>query len=224
MSAILDALRAVADPASVTEKARYHKTELPVIGATNPEIDAAVRAWQTDQSIAARLAEAEALWHSGIFEARIAAGKLLTKARFKTHEGEIWERLASWVPEFDCWAVADHTSSALGRRIMADLSRMDAVEAWTRADRLWTKRAALIATLPLAKLPHPKPAEAEARQRVLGWAAGYAEDHRWFIQKAIGWWLRDLSKHAPDETRAFVAEHGARMKAFARREALRKLA
>ena len=48
-------------------------------------------------------------------------------------------------------------------------------------------------------------------------------DHRWFIQKAIGWWLRDLSKHDPERTRAFVATHGEAMKPFAVKEALRLL-
>ena len=58
---------------------------------------------------------------------------------------------------------------------------------------------------------------------MLGWAAGYATDRDWFIQKAIGWWLRELSKHDPDRTRAFIEAYGARMKTFARKEAMRHL-
>ena len=33
---------------------------------------------------------------------------------------------------------------------------------------------------------------------MLGWASRYADDREWFIQKAIGWWLRTLSKHNPN--------------------------
>ncbi|MEJ2001402.1 MAG: DNA alkylation repair protein, partial [Maritimibacter sp.] len=58
-----------------------------------------------------------------------------------------------------------------------------------------------------------------ARDRILGWAASYVDDPEWFIQKAVGWWLRDLSKHDPDRTRAFLDSYGERMKPFARREA-----
>jgi 3-methyladenine DNA glycosylase AlkD len=58
---------------------------------------------------------------------------------------------------------------------------------------------------------------------VLGWAAGYADDRDWFIQKAIAWWLRDLSRHDADRSRAFLADHGARLKPFARKEAARHL-
>ena len=85
------------------------------------------------------------------------------------------------------------------------------------------RRAALVTTLPLTKLTHPKPAELAARERVLGWAAALADDPEWFIQKAIGWWLRDLSKHDPQRVRDWLGAHGARLKPFARREAGRRL-
>ena len=82
------------------------------------------------------------------------------------------------------------------------------------------RRAALVATLPWTKLTHPTPAETAARERILGWAAACVPDRDWFIQKAIGWWLRSLSAHDPDRVRAFLAGPGQGLKAFARREAL----
>ena len=102
---------------------------------------------------------------------------------------------------------------------MADLSRLDTVERWTQSPLMWQRRAALVITLPLTKLNFPKPDEVAARERVLGWAASYVPDRDWFIQKAIGWWLRDLSKHDAARTAQFLDEHGAGMKAFARKEA-----
>lgn len=88
---------------------------------------------------------------------------------------------------------------------------------------MWTKRAALVFTLPWAKQNNPKPAEIEARIRILGWAASYAEDEDWFIQKAIGWWVRDLSKHDEPRAREFVIEHGPKMKNFSRKIAAKYL-
>ena len=54
---------------------------------------------------------------------------------------------------------------------------------------------------------------------MLDWAQRLCGDREWFIQKAIGWWLRELSKRDPDQVRRFLVEHGAGMKGFARREA-----
>ena len=62
------------------------------------------------------------------------------------------------------------------------------------------------------------------RDRVLGWAAGMADDREWFIQKAVAWWLRDLSKHDATRARAWLAAHGPGLRAFARKEAARHLA
>ena len=43
------------------------------------------------------------------------------------------------------------------------------------------------------------------------------------VLKAVAWWLRDLSKHDAEPVRKFLAEHGAAMKAFARKEAAQYL-
>ena len=78
-------------------------------------------------------------------------------------------------------------------------------------------------TLPWTKQNNPKAEEEAARDRILGWAAGYVTDPEWFIQKAVAWWLRDLSKHDAPRVVAFLKAHGDQMKPFARKEAGRKL-
>lgn len=218
----LAALRAASDPAKAPEMAAYHKAERVYLGTPNPAINDLTRDWRAALTLEQRIALAEALWQTDIHEARIAAAKLLTQARIRPDEA-VWALIAGWVPQFDGWAVADHACSAGARRVMADLTRMDRVEEWTVSPDLWTRRAALVMTLPLAKLSFPKPAEREARERVLGWAAGYVPDRDWFIQKAVAWWLRDLSKHDTARVRAFLDVHGAGMKGFARKEAGRFL-
>ncbi|WP_417587513.1 DNA alkylation repair protein [Pararhodobacter oceanensis] len=221
--AALEALAALGDPARAGEMARYHKIDRSYLGLGNPQVDALVRDWRAACSVEGRVALAAGLWESNIHEAMIAASKLLTQARIRPDDTPAWELIASWVDGFEGWAVADHACSAGGRRLVADPARLDTVEGWTTHPNMWARRAALVMTLPWARLNHPKPHETEARLRILGWAEGYAEDHDWFIQKSIGWWLRELSKHAPELTRDWIAEHGARLKPFAAREALRKI-
>ena len=218
----LDQLRAHADQPRADQKAAYHKQKREVLGLSNPEINDLTKAWRQALSLEERVELADALWTSDIFEARIAAGKLLTQARIKD-DGAVWDLLQSWLPEFDSWAIADHAASAASKRIQADPSRLDEVEAWTQSDHMWTRRAALVATLPWAKMSNPKPEDTAARDRILGWAAGYVPDRNWIIQKSIAWWLRDHSKHDEDAVRAFLEKHGASMKPFARKEAAKYL-
>ena len=101
--------------------------------------------------------------------------------------------------------------------------RLDDVEPWTQSGHMWTRRAALVITLPWTKQRDPKPAEAQARERILGWAAGYVHDHNWFIQKSIAWWLRELSKRDTARVQRFIDDYGDLMKPFAVREATRQM-
>ncbi len=212
------ALRAEADPARAADMAAYHKTTREVLGVPVPRVTELADGWRAATSLDDRIALARALWAADIHESRIAAAKLFVQARIRPDEG-VWQLITGWLPDFDGWAIADHVAQAGQRRLLADPSRLDEVEVWTTAPAMWTRRAALIFTLPWTKQNFPKPAELAIRDRVLGWCAAYVPDSDWFIQKAVAWWIRDLSKHDPDRARAFLQDHGARMKPFARKEA-----
>lgn len=214
----LAALRAQIEPGRAEGMAEYHKVPRPYLGLSNNAVNDLADSWRKSLPLDERLTLARELWDTNIFEARIAAAKLLTQARIRPDE-DVWQMICSWLPDLDSWAIADHAMMAGQRRVMADLSRLDQIEAWTKSESHWIRRAAMVVTLQLTRLNFPKPAELEARERVLGWAATYVRDPEWFIQKSVAWWLRDLSKHDPDRVRAFMAENGKVMKPFARKEA-----
>ena len=216
-------LRALGDPVKAAEMHKYHKVDRPYLGIANPVIDDRVKAWRAEIDLETRLALARGLWKGNTHEGRVAAAKLLTHARIRPDDQGAWDLICSWVPEFDAWAIADHVGIAGQKRLVADPARLDIVAGWTTSDYMWTRRAALVMTLPWTKQNHPKPAELDVRERVLHWAAGYVTDHDWFIQKAVAWWLRELSKHDPARVRAFLDAHAADMKPFAVKEAGRKL-
>ena len=216
----LDALRALAEPEKAEQMLAYHKAPRIYLGVSNPQIDELVAEWRAALDLDGRVALASELWSSDIHEARIAAAKLLVQARIRPDDA-VWSLIGSWVPDFDGWAIADTTMIAGQKRLVADPGRLDEVEAWLDHPNKWTRRAALVGTLPWAKMNNPKADDLAQRERVLDWAARLTDDRDWFIQKAIAWWLRDLSKRDAPRVRAFLADHGARMKPFARKEALR---
>ncbi|MFV0512428.1 MAG: DNA alkylation repair protein [Jhaorihella sp.] len=214
----LDQIRAHADRTRATGQAAYHKVARTYLGVPNPVLNDLTRDWRRRLTLAERVQLADALWQSDIFEARIAAAKLLTQAGIRP-DAAVWDLLQSWLPDFDSWAIADHACKAAENRIWADPARLDDVEHWTGSGQMWTRRAALVATLRWARLTDPGPHDLARRERILGWAAGYVADREWFIQKAVAWWLRDLGKRDPVRARAFLAQHATAMKPFARKEA-----
>ena len=221
--AALAALTARSDPKKAVEMAAYHKVDRRYLGLAVPGIEELTDEWRAACTLQQRLALADGLWQSDIHEARIAAAKLLTQARIRPDDAGAWALICSWVPQFDAWAIADHVCIAGQKRLIADPSRLDQVESWTQDPSMWVRRAALVMTLPWAKMNHPKPADLAIRDRVLGWAAGYVGDKDWFIQKAVAWWLRDLSRHDAARARGFLAEHGPYMRSWSRKEASKYL-
>ena len=210
------------DPEKAAQSATYHKAPRPYLGVANPVINELTKEWRTHMDVEQRVDLADALWETDIYEARLAASKLLTQARIKDDD-DVWGLIASWVDDFDSWAIADHACMAGQKRLVADPSRIDHVEEWVKSEHMWTRRAALVITLPWTKQNYPKPLDLEIRERVLGWAATMVPDREWFIQKAIAGWLRELSKHDADRVRVFLDEHGAAMKPFAAKEAAKLL-
>ncbi len=218
----LDQIKAYANADKAEQMAAYHKADRTYLGVPNPVLNDLTKIWRRELEVSQRVDLANELWKTDIHEARLAAAKLLTQARIRPDE-DVWGLLQTWLPTFDGWAVADHACMAMQKRLVADPSRLDRVEEWTRSDHMWTRRAALVATLPWTKQNNPKPEDLQRRDRILGWAAGYVSDKNWFIQKSVGWWLRDLSKHDPKRVRTFLEMHGMNMKAFARKEASKYL-
>ncbi len=222
-SDLIAQLRAKGDATKAAEMAAYHRTDREFLGLSALKLDEMARDMRRELSLSDRLNVAQRLWESDIHEARILAAKLLTQARIRPDDALVWTMIVAWVPDFDSWALADHAAIAGAKRLQADPSRLDEVETWTGDANLWVRRAALVMTLPWARLPHPKPGDIAVRERVLGWAEGYVPDHDWFIQKAIAWWLRELSKRDPARVVAFLDGPGSGMMRFARTEAQRKM-
>jgi 3-methyladenine DNA glycosylase AlkD len=218
----LEELQALANPAKAADMLAYHKVQRPYLGVAVPQIDDLADRWRAERTLDDRLSLASDLWQTNIHEARVAAAKLLTQARIRPDEAA-WALIVSWVPDFDAWAIADHASIAGQKRLVTDPARLDTVETWVQSPHLWTRRAALVMTLPWTKQNFPKPQDLAIRARVLGWCATLAADPDWFIQKAVAWWVRDLSKHDPEAAREFLTNHGEALKPFARKEAARHL-
>lgn len=216
-------LEALQNPEKASDMLRYHKAFRRYLGVANPQLDELAKDWRPLMDVEARVVLAGALWDHASHEGRVLAAKLLTQARLRPSDQSAWALIASWIPQCDAWAIADHACVAGQKRLVWDPSRLAQIEHWHQSDHMWTRRAALVITLPWTKQNHPKPDELEIREQVLGWAATYVSDPDWFIQKAVAWWLRDLSKHDPDRVKAFMAQHGDTMKPFAVKEASRKL-
>jgi 3-methyladenine DNA glycosylase AlkD len=209
-AAFIDQLRERGGAARAEWDKRYMKSERQHWGVSTPEIVAAIRTLRP-LSEPIRLRVATELWREGVFDLRIAAARIVAGLS-DASDPKTWRFLTDRMPELDGWAIADNFADAAGPRIIFAPGRLDEVERWTTSPHLWTRRASLVFTLAWMR-------SGRSPERMLGWAARLVEDREWFIQKAIGWWLRELGKRDAPRVRAWLKAHGAGLKAFARKEA-----
>ena len=209
-------LKKMGTPARAEKEKSYQKSTWEHWGVALPQMDVAIRDVLKDLPPAARLALSVRLWREPVWDLKIVAARNLARDDVPPSEA-VWRFVRARMPDLDGWAVADCLATVGSRCLLANPRRLDVVETWVRSRHLWTRRAALVFTLAWTK--HGRDPE-----RMLGWAAGLASDPQWFIQKAIGWWLRELSKRDPARVRRFLADHGAALKGVARREATKYLA
>jgi 3-methyladenine DNA glycosylase AlkD len=212
---LIAALRSFVDPQRAAQEKRYQKSSWEHWGVAVPKMDAAIRATIADLGQDGSLALAKRLWREPIWDLKIVAARILAR-KAVAPDADVWAFVTRRMGDLDGWAVADNLAVVGGRCLLADPARLDEVERWVESPHLWTRRAALVFTLPWTK-------ETRDPARMLGWAAQLAPDRQWFIQKAIGWWLRELSKRDPQRVRRFLTEHGAPLMAVARREATKYL-
>ena len=209
------ALRAHADPERATQEKRYQKSVWEHWGVPLPKMDLAIRETVKGLPQPETLELARRLWRQPVWDLKIVAGRLLAQKSIEP-DARVWRFVLDRMSELDGWAVADNLASIASRCLIADEARLDEVERWIESPHLWTRRAALVFTLAWMKQDRDP-------ERMLGWSARLKGDPEWFIQKAIGWQLRELSKRDNARVRRFLKDHGAAMKAFARKEASKYL-
>jgi 3-methyladenine DNA glycosylase AlkD len=211
----IQAVQAFADPAQAERDRQYHKSARPHWGIKMPQLDRVVKRYVEQHTAAQLLQLAPVLWDSGTFDLMIAAGRVLRRWELPASP-QLWRAVDAWMNDVDGWALGDVLAPAAWKCLLHDPAVLDDLERWTTHPGVWRRRAALVYTLPYAK-PGRNP------ERVLEWAAGYAVDPEWFIQKAIGWWLRELSKHDGPRAVSFLQAHWHQLQGVARREARRRL-
>jgi 3-methyladenine DNA glycosylase AlkD len=163
----------------------------------------------------ALVAAVDALYATDWFDLRSAAIGVLERRRKLLSPGDA-EWLIALVRRSACWAHVDWLATKIVPHALPEPpTRL--LTAWARDEDFWVRRTALLATLDelragggdfalFAKLAEPMLGERE-----------------FFIRKAIGWVLRDISRKRPELTFAFVQQHGAKMSGLTYREATRRL-
>jgi 3-methyladenine DNA glycosylase AlkD len=219
--ALTAALRLLGTPERAAREKRYLKSDLDFLGVTVPDIRRAVRTaarlYAADLDREASVAWAVALWHEPVHERRMAAVEVLRLAvpRLGARDLGTVERL---IRAAGTWALVDGLAvNVAGAIALRDPSAWPRIDGWASDGDFWVRRSALLALLPGIRSGQPDLA------RFTTYAEPLLTDKEFFIRKAIGWVLREMSRRDPASVAQWTHSHVPRMSGVTFREAVRRL-
>lgn len=227
IAAFRQQLQALADPHRAEGEKAYLKSPLDFYGLTVPALDRIASQWSKEHrqtGITDVVALAGRLWDSTYHEEKSLAIMLLQHRR-KELTLEHIPLVEKMIGEATTWAHLDEIAVHLvGSLIDNDPRTLACLPVWAQSDNFWVRRAAILAQLPqfrrgqgdfdlFARLAVPMFREGEQ----------WSKEERFFIRKAIGWVLRELSKANPELVYEFVRQHRHEMPGLTFREATRRL-
>jgi len=159
------------------------------------------------------LALVRALWKTRNHELR-SAGIALLERHQPALDARDMPLLESLLRASRSWAYVDWLST----RVVAPLVEREpslkrVLGRWARDPDFWIRRSALLSLLPALRRGDGDFALFER------FAVPMLDESEFFIRKAIGWVLRDVSHRRPAVTAAFVRRHAARLSTVTWREA-----
>jgi 3-methyladenine DNA glycosylase AlkD len=200
---------------------RYLKSDLDFYGTRMPLIRRTVRDFRKerpDLSRPALLRLVKESWSRPVHEMRLAAILLLAGDvdRLRATDLGVVENM---LRTSFTWAYVDPLAIDVGGGMwVAGTLSVGDLDRWANDDDFWIRRSSMLVLLKPAKAGNEKDFERFAR-----YADSMLEEKEFFIRKAIGWVLREVSKKDPEKVQAWVEPRLDQMSGVTRREAIKYL-
>ena len=203
-SELVSELRAHGTAAGDPKLAAYVGSPYPVLGLPVPQMRSIVREFKRkNRRLAAREmnALARALWSGPTYEEKSIAIALLDA--FPTIRDNVsWTLADRWVDEAVGWGLSDALAGGpIAAMVHETPSRFADIMRWTVSAHLWRRRASAYAMhdfVLASELDKPL----QLLQKLL-------YDDEFWVQRAVGTWLRESWKQDPRRTEAFLRKHAA---------------
>jgi 3-methyladenine DNA glycosylase AlkD len=213
------ALRRLGTPERAVAEKAYLKLDLEFAGVAVPAMRSAVIAWCRDRRDLTHdhlTGTVRELWTSPLYESRQAAVILLERQARLLGPADIG-LLEQLLRRSGTWALVD----GLAANVVGDLAERADVTAtldrWAIDPDFWIRRSALLALL------RPLRRGGGDFDRFARYADRMLEEKEFFIRKAIGWVLREVSKQRPDLVADWLGPRVHRANGVTVREAVKYL-
>lgn len=212
-----------ADPGRAQGEKAYLKSSLTHLGVGVPvtrRIVARLARSRPGLDRAETVAAARRLWASDIHEQRLAAALLLADqiAALRLDDLDLVEEMLRGA---GTWALVDPLAVWVAGGLLLRLPAAQATyQRWAADEQMWVRRGGILAFLLALRTE-------EGFARYFPVLTGVVDpllvDGRFFVQKAIGWVLRESAKKHPNEVFEWMLPRAGRAAAVTLREVVRPL-
>ncbi|MHA1908785.1 MAG: DNA alkylation repair protein [Candidatus Thorarchaeota archaeon] len=218
----LEDLLAAGDEEQAQISAGYLKTSnLSFIGIKLPIIAKIAKKHMKGLSYAELVVLMKDLWNEPYYEARRASIDIMKEFVKNADVDTAFEIIDSWIDDMDTWALMDPLgSNCLGELLLREPKIEKTFVSWSKDENFWRRRATILPYLYLSLKRNYRP---EFNARVLKAVKPHISDKEFFVGKAAGWVLRELSKRDPEVVREFIEKHRSKMTPLVIREGSMKL-
>ncbi len=204
---------------AVNEK-RYLKSELTHYGVRVPVIRKLARRFVREQKSISRselIDLTTELWDREVYELRKLAVNILA-AKVEVLDSDDVSFVEGLLRRSHTWALIDDLAINVVAPMLSitpDAQRVRAM--WSEDADFWVRRTAMLALLPRLRRG------LDGWQEFVGYADAMLGEEEFFIRKAIGWVLREVSKHSPELVFEWMQPRAATASSVTFREATKYL-
>lgn len=123
-----------------------------------------------------------------------------------------WPELKSYIGGIENWAHSDVYSDCLSRILEANPKMiMATLEKWNTSTNPWKRRQSLVSLFYYQSMREKYP----TKTKVFKFLKNLIEDEHYYVQKGVGWTLRESIQAYPKETYTFVEKHLEKLSSIA---------
>lgn len=201
----------------------YIGTSLQFKGMTIPEARSIFNIGYSFSNISAidQLKIWSYIWnHSQLYEVKHQALFCVDKLHKKLDSKEVWEVLKTWVTQLDNWAHSDGLSNYYSHLLEKEETLVyHQLKIWNRSESSWERRQSIVSLLYYQR--HRK--KFLSFQKYIILIKNLLNDSDYFVQKGVGWSLREVYQVYEVETFDFMMKHASKITAIAYYAASEKL-
>ena len=207
-------LQPLGDPSGSAFMKNYMKSQLEFLAIKVPVMRQVAREGFSfySQSPEEILAIWNAIWFSSRCYEVMSMPLFYYERQGKKTSPSIWPTLSTWSERVENWAHSDDLASIYSGLLAQNFDEVYSVlQQWNNAENQWLRRLSMVSLIrPLRKKAAFLPLD-----KVLPMLENCLDDERPFVQKAIGWVLREANYMYHAEIHAFIEQYLADMRGIA---------